>query len=101
MIESAYIGEDVPLRAVFTDESGTAIAPDGFSGGSGPTVTVTAPDGSTPLSGTVMATEVEVGTYETVWDTSTLSTGDGTYYVSVTGEFGGETKIVEDEIILG
>lgn len=99
MIESAYLGEDVPLRVELVDSSGTPIAPAGASDSTGPTVTVTAPDDSTPVSGTVM-TEQSVGTYEFVWDTSTLSTGSGTYDVEVTGEFSGETKIVKDRIKL-
>lgn len=99
MIESAYLGEDVPLRVEFVDSSGTAIAPTGASDSTGPTVTVTAPDDTEVLSGATMS-EQTVGTYENVWDTSSSAAGSGTYDVVVTGEFSGETKIVKDQIRL-
>lgn len=96
-LDAAYEGEDVPLRVVFTDDTGAAVAPGGASGGSGPTVTVTSPNGTDVVSATVM-TEVETGTYEYVWDTASNFDGTGTYSVEVTGEFSSETKIVKDTI---
>lgn len=98
MLEPAIQGEHVPLRGVFTDSSGAAIAPEGFSGGTGPTVTVTSPNDTAVLDGATMDTEVEVGTYENVWDTSSSLDGTGTYEVEVSGVFSGETKILKDRI---
>lgn len=97
-LPGAFEGEDVPLRATFTDEdTGDPIAPDGASGGTGPTITVTAPDGTTVVDAVVM-TEIQSGTYEHVWNTAGDTTGTGTYQVEVTGEFSSETKIVKGTI---
>lgn len=87
-------GEDVPIQASYTDDSGAALAPDGTSGGTGPTVTVTAPDGTDAVAAVVM-TEVEVGTYEHVWDTAADTPGTGKYVASVAAELSAETDIEE------
>ena len=85
-------GEDVPLQATYTDDSGAAIAPGGVAGGTGPTITVTAPDGTDVVAGVVM-TESEVGTYEHVWDTATDTAGEGNYVARAAAELNGETDI--------
>ena len=90
-------GEDVPIQAVYTDDSGAAVAPDGVSGGTGPTITVTAPDGTDVVASTVM-TESEVGTYEHIWDTATDTTGTGRYVASVSAELSSETDIEQTVI---
>lgn len=97
MIEAALQGEDVPLRVEFTDSSGQAIAPEGAGDSTGPAVTVTSPNDTDVVSGATM-TEQSVGTYENVWDTASSLDGTGTYRVTVTAEFAGETKIVRDRI---
>ena len=93
-LESAYEGEDVPLVAAFTDDSGSAIAPD-----SAPTLTLTDNEGTAVVDGTPM-TDVtgETGVYEYVWDTATDFGTSGTYDVTVTAEFSAETKIVRQTI---
>lgn len=98
-LPGAYEGEDVPIRVTFTDDTDSEIAPDGASGTTptGPSITITAPDGSTAVSSTVM-TGIDTGTYEYVWDTTADSTGTGTYQVEVTGEFSSETKIAKATI---
>lgn len=86
----SYQGEDVPIRSVFTDsDTGDPVAPDDTS--TQPTITISQA-GTDVVSGQVM-TEIEVGTYEYVWDTATLFQDTGTYVVSVTGEFSTETNI--------
>lgn len=85
-------GEDVPLQATYTDDQGAAIAPGGVTGGTGPTVTVTAPDGTTVVDAVVMAEE-EVGTYEHVWDTAADATDTGKYVARASAELNGETDI--------
>ena len=82
----------MPLQAQYTDDAGAALAPDGVAGGTGPTATVTAPDGTDVVAGVVM-TESEVGTYEHIWDTATDTTGTGKYVASVSAELSGETDI--------
>lgn len=100
-MEPAYLGEDVPIRASYTDASGNAVDEDSTSqtDPTGPSVTITAPDDSNTevVSGTVM-NNLNTGEYEFVWDTSSVSTGTGPYTVEVTGEFSSETKIVRDTI---
>jgi hypothetical protein len=91
--EPVIEGEDVPIQVVYTDSSGNPVAPDGVSGGSGPTITITGPNETTLANATVM-TEVETGTYEHVLDTSSDSVSNGVYNVSVTAELSSETKIV-------
>jgi hypothetical protein len=85
-------GEDAPIQVVYKDSGGNPVAPDGVSGGSGPTITITGPNDTTLANATVM-TEVETGTYEYVLDTAADTVGYGVYNVSVTGEFSSETKI--------
>jgi hypothetical protein len=91
--ETVIEGEDVPIQVTYTDSDGNPVAPDGVSGGSGPSITLTAPDDTELASGTVM-TEVETGTYEHVYDTASDSVGTGSYHILVTAELSGETKIV-------
>lgn len=95
----AYEGEDIPIRITFTQDSdGSEVAPDGATA-SGPTITVTDPQGTDVVSAVVM-TQVDTGTYEHVWDTASDSGSTGTYDVEVTGEFSSETKIEKAEITL-
>ena len=96
-LDPVYEGEDVPLQASYVDSAGAAIAPDGVAGGTGPAVTVTAPDGTDVVAAVVM-TENEVGTYEHVWDTAADTAGTGTYVVSVTAELSAETDIEKETI---
>lgn len=96
-LEDAYQGEDVPLTVSYTDDSGNAVAPDGVSGSSGPTITVTSPNGTAVVDAVVM-TESQVGTYEHLWDTATNFDGTGTYTVEVSAELSSETKIVKSTI---
>lgn len=85
-------GEDIPIQAKFADDAGMAVAPDGVSGGTGPTITITARDGTVVVDAVVM-TESEVGTYEHIWDTSSDSAGTGSYFVKVSAELSSETEI--------
>lgn len=95
----AFEGEDVPITVHFTDESGSDVNEDSTSDTTptGPTVTVTAPDGTVVVDGVVM-TNNSTGHYEHVWDTAGDSTGTGTYNVEVEGEFNSETKIAKATI---
>lgn len=94
-LDPVYEGEDVPIQATYVDSAGAAVAPDGVSGGTGPTVTVTGPDGTDAVAAVVM-TENEVGTYEHVWDTTGV--GTGTYVVAVSAELSAETDIEKETI---
>lgn len=85
-------GEDAPIQVKYLDDSGNPVAPDGVSGGTGPTITITAPD-DTEVASAVVMTELEVGTYEYIYDSADVS-GTGTYHISVTAELSAETKIV-------
>lgn len=97
-LKSAYQGEDVPLRVEYTSSSdGSAVAPAGASDSTGPTITITSPNDTDVVSSSVMS-EIETGTYEFVWDTSSSFDGTGTYAAETTGEFSSETKIVRGTI---
>lgn len=95
----AYEGEDVPITVHFTDDSGADVNEDSTSQTTptGPTVTVTAPDGTEVVSGVVMS-NTSTGHYEHVWDTAGDTTGTGTYDVEISGEFSSETKIAKATI---
>lgn len=95
----AFEGEDVPITVHFTDDSGSDVNEDSTSQSTptGPTITVTAPDGTAVVDGVVM-TNNSTGNYEHVWDTAGDSTGTGTYGVEITGEFSSETKIAKATI---
>ena len=91
MVDPAYIGEDVSIKVTY-DSGGTD--PD-----SAPSITITDNSDGTELeSGTAMTSE-STGVYSFAWDTSTAN-GAGHYNISITGEFGGETKINKDSIRL-
>lgn len=98
-VESAYQGEDVPLQVSYTDASGSAVNEDSTSttDPTGPSITITSPNGTAVVSGTVMS-NLETGLYEFVWDTAASFDGTGTYSIEITGEFSSETKIVRDTI---
>lgn len=95
-ITSAWVGEDVPVRITYDDGN---TDPDDVDADGDPDadITITAPDGTEPVSAVAM-TNTAVGVFEYVWDTATLGTGD--YGVEVSAEFGGETKISKSTIEL-
>ena len=96
-IESAYVGEDVPLTVVY-DDGGTD--PDDTDADGTPDASITITnnaDGTEVVSSAAMAYQ-STGAFEYVWDTSTLS--DEFYNVEVSAEFGGETDITKDQIEL-
>lgn len=98
-LPGAYEGEDVPIPVHFTDDSGSDVNEDSTSQTSptGPTITITAPDGTEVVSGVVMSNN-STGHYEHVWDTAGDTTGTGTYNIEVSGEFSSETKIAKATI---
>lgn len=99
-LRSAFEGEDVPITVTFTDDdTGDPVDEDttGDTTPSGPTITVTAPDGTAVVDGVVMS-NTSTGNYEHVWDTDSDSAGTGTYQVEVEGEFSSETKIAKATI---
>lgn len=91
-----YEGEDAVIAVHYTDESGADLNEDTTSDTTptGPAITITSPNGTEVVSGTVM-TNTSTGHYEFVWDTATDFDGTGTYTVEITGEFSSETKIVK------
>lgn len=95
-ITSAWVGEDVPIRITYDDG---ATDPDDTNADGVPdaAITITAPDGTEPVSAVAM-THVSVGVFEYVWDTAGLATGE--YRVEVTAEFSAETKIAKSSIEL-
>lgn len=89
-IESAYVGEDVPLTVTF-DKGNTDPDAD-------PTITVTNNTDDVEAVSAQTMTSQSTGVYEYVWDTTgEPATG---YVVAVTAEFGGETKIAKSYIEL-
>lgn len=97
-IDPAYVGEDVPLRAIF-DEGGTDPDDTGTDGTPDATITITDNSDGTELQSDTSMTNVSTGVMEYVWDTSAAN-GTGTYGVEVSAEFGGETKIIQSFIRL-
>lgn len=89
-IDSAYVGEDVPITVTY-DSGGTD--PD-----SAPTITVTDNSDGTELVSSTAMTSVSTGVYEFVWDSTDQSAGF--YGVSVSAEIDAETKIVKDTLKL-
>lgn len=102
MIESAYLGEDVPLIARFRNPDDTGADPDDQNADAVPdaNLTVTAPDGTTEVLTSVAMTHQATGEFEYVWDTAVNGAGIGEYTVEVTAEFSAETKIGRDTIEL-
>ena len=96
-IESAYVGEDVPLTVVY-DDGGTDPDDTDADGTPDASITITNNDDGTEVVSSAAMAHQSTGTFEYVWDTSTLSTGH--YGVEVSAEFGGETKLAKDKIEL-
>lgn len=91
-IDSAYVGEDVPLRVTY-DSGGTDPS-------SAPTITITDNSDGTETVSAAATTSVSTGVYEYLWDTSTAN-GAGVYIVEFSAEFNtSETKIEKDTIEL-
>lgn len=94
-IDNAYDGEDVPITATYT--SGGA----GVDADVAPSITITENStGTDVVAGAAMSSVGGTGEYEYVWDSAVDGNGPGLYEIEVTGEFGGETKIVRDTIEL-
>lgn len=90
-VNSAYVGEDVPVTILYTDSDGAATDPDDPAV-TWPTIEITdLSDDSTALASTVMS-QNGTGDFEHVWDTSGETAGT-TYEIVITAEFSSETKI--------
>lgn len=102
MAETAYAGEDLPVRVTYTDDSGTETDPDDTDADGTPDASVTIVDVSdgTELVSSVAMTHQSTGKFEYVWDTDVDANGEGNYRVEAVAEFGGETKIEKDSIRL-
>lgn len=97
-IDPAYVGEDVPLQAIF-DEGTTDPDDTGSDGTPDAEITITDNSDGTELQSDTSMTHASTGVMEYVWDTSTAN-GSGTYGVEVSAEFSGETKIIQSFIRL-
>ena len=99
-IRAAWVGEDVPVQATYTDDSGTAIDPDDPDADGTPDATITIVDESdgTEVVSAAAMTHIATGEFEYVWDTSTASAA--THRVEVEAEFDGNTDIEKDRIRL-
>lgn len=94
-IDSAYVGEDVPIKMVFEDpDTGDPVDPDDTDSDGTPdvTLTITGPNGTEHVTDAAMSNP-SVGEYEYVWDTATDASGTGEYTAETTADFNGETKI--------
>lgn len=101
-IDKAIAGEDVPITINYTDDAGNAVDPDDTGSDGTPDAEVTILDMSTDteLISAVAMTHNETGDFEYVWDTATDADGAGSYRISISAEFSGETKISRDTIDL-
>lgn len=96
-VESAYEGEDVPLRIAYSS-GGNGVDPDDTNADATPDANITIidnDDGLEAVSAAAMS-NTDVGEFEYVWDTAGV--GTGTYRIEITAEFSSETKIAKDSI---
>ena len=95
-------GEDVPITITYTDDTGAAVDPDdqGTDGTPDAEITITDVSDGTDVVGPVGMTHLDVGQFEYVWDTEVDAPGEGGYRVSISADFGGETKIKRSTVKL-
>lgn len=98
-IDSAYIGEDIPITAVY-DGGGTDPDDTGSDGTPDATITILDNDDGTEVISAATMTHESTGIFEYGWATGSDANGSGIYIVEVTADFSSETKIVKDSIEL-
>lgn len=98
-VDSAELGEDVPITIVY-DNGGTD--PDDTDSDSTPDAVITITDNSdgTAIISAVSMTHDATGKFVYEWDTSADGIEAGTYIIEITAEFSGLTKISKDLIHL-
>ena len=92
-----YDGEDVPIQISY--DSGEA-DPDDTDGDGTPDAEITITDRSdgTDVISAVGMTHQSTGEFEYVWDTEVDANGPELYEVTVSADFGGETKIAKNRL---